>query len=208
MVVSYHTVQVHIYKIALEDRLFGISTSGFVNTNNSYSPGTPVLNRHALLSSCWSATKAMTKCFLTVSPRLMFSLPYPIWLQLGHSLLIFSRLLTVKDEAWNDSRISAMEDFKEMILKLSRRLEEVMNHGLHLVPPRGLPDIFHLLVERLKEIARIVGGNPSDDAAEMADEENFFVADDTLEAIDQYFAQEAAQTSFLTFSSFGGESWV
>ena len=101
-----------------------------------------------------------------------------------------------------------MEDFKEMILKLSQRLEEVMNHGLQLVPPRRLPEIFHLLVERLKEIARIVGGNTSDYAVGMADEENFFVADDALEAIDQFFAQEAAQASLLTFSSSGNESWV
>lgn len=208
MVICYHTVQVHLYKIALEDRLFPASPSGFVNTSASFTTGVPSLHRHTLLSSCWSATKAITKRFLTLSPRLMFSLPYPIWLQLGHSLLIFSRLLTVRDEAWNSSRIVVMEDFKDAILKLSRRLEDVMNQGSQLVPPRRLPDIFQLLVERLNDIARTVGGNSNEFTIDMADNENSLVADEALEAFDLFLAQEDVQASLFNFSPFENEFWV
>jgi hypothetical protein len=208
MAICYHTVQVHLYKIALEDRLFTPLPSGFINTSASFTSGIPILNRHALLSSCWSATKAVAKRFLTLSPRLMFSLPYPMWLQLGHSLLIFSRLMTVRDEAWNNSRISIMEDFKDTILKLSRRLEDVINQGSQVVPPRRMPGIFQLLVERLNDIARTVGGNSNDFTIEMGDNENFLVADEAHEAIDLFLAQEAAQASMFNFSSFENESWL
>jgi hypothetical protein len=101
-----------------------------------------------------------------------------------------------------------MEDFKDTILKLSRRLEDVINQGSQVVPPRRMPGIFQLLVERLNDIARTVGGNSNDFTIEMGDNENFLVADEAHEAIDLFLAQEAAQASMFNFSSFENESWL
>ena len=211
MVICYHMVQVHIYKIALEDRLFASSRGEYSgrNTHNplSFSPGTQARSRNDLLSSCWTATKVMTRNFLTLAPVVMFSMPYPMWLQLAHSLLVFSRLLTVRDEAWNHSRTSIMDDFRDTIVRLSQRLEEVMSQGLQLVPPRRLPDIFHTLVERLKEIALTVGLNSVDFAVGVPDSAVFAMSNEALDAIDQFLTQHAAQGSLFNFSSFGGEAW-
>lgn len=101
-----------------------------------------------------------------------------------------------------------MEDFKDTILKLSQRLQDVMDQGLRLVPPRRLPDIFRLLVERLNDVARTVGGISNEFTIEMVDNENFLVADEALEAFELFLAQEAAEASLFNFSSFETESWV
>ncbi|KAK5050754.1 hypothetical protein LTR84_003313 [Exophiala bonariae] len=214
MVVCYHMVQVHIYKIALEDRLFPTSRGEYSTTHipNPYPSDTPILDRNDLLSSCWTATKAMTRTILTLPPLLMFSMPYPMWLQLAHSLLVFSRLLTVRDSTWDHSRPTIMADFRDTILGLSQRLEEVMNHGVQLVPSRRLPDIFHTLVERLKEISLNIGMNSVDFAVQHHQvpdsSEAFLMSSEALDAIDQFLMREAAQTSLFNFSSYGGEAWV
>jgi hypothetical protein len=199
---------VHLYKIALEDRLFPPLPGGFYDFSVPFSAEAPDPNRRTLLSSCWSAIRALTNRFVVLSPGVMFSLPYPIWLQLGHSLLIFSRLLTVKDEIWNNSRTSVMEDFKDTVLRLSGRLQLIISEGSQLVPPRRLPDIFQSLVEKLNDIAKTVGENSDIFTVEMGNNETFLGAEEALEAIDLFLAQEAAQASLFNFSSFHRESWL
>ncbi|KAF2865948.1 hypothetical protein BDV95DRAFT_585460 [Massariosphaeria phaeospora] len=142
--ISYQTLNLYLYKTALDDRLFPASTAS-----------TTILLRTHLLTSCLSSITTLISHFFSLPHQTLFSLPYVIWGQLGHAMLILSRLSDVQHGTWNRSYVAGVMDPKETSRRLARRLEEVMTLGLAEKPARCLPGIFGQLVVRLRELGGV-----------------------------------------------------
>ncbi|OJD12108.1 hypothetical protein AJ78_07244 [Emergomyces pasteurianus Ep9510] len=153
----------YLYKIALDDRLFSPSsatTSGFLWTSSTGvlpSNTTSTVRRTDLLVSCLFAIKSLADHFLALTDAVIFSLPYPTWLQLGHCILILTRVMEVRHNTWDLSYVSHLLDFREVLNRLARRLDKVIRRGREARPARHLPVIFEGVVERLGEIGKVIG---------------------------------------------------
>lgn len=205
-------MQVHIFQIALEDRYFAPSSDGVANSAISLPPEVLALDRRALLSSCWSAVKAMSSHFLNLPARLLFRLPYPSWLQLGHSLTIQAKILEVEDETCKSFRESIMEDLRPTVLSLCQRLRDLIKQGSQFVPPRRPPDEVHLLLETLEDHTRqmgrkqaVFGDEPTGSDSSLA---AFLPADEGTEVSDIFLTQEPFEPGpMFDFLIFDGEPW-
>ncbi|PGH18691.1 hypothetical protein AJ80_04344 [Polytolypa hystricis UAMH7299] len=201
LMISYHTVQIYLYKIALDDSLFPSSWT----SNNTYPiVATDTLRHTDLLVRCLTAIKSLTDHFFSITDHLIPSLPYPTWGQLGHSIMILRRLIAFKHEAWDTSYISGTLNFRDLLNTLARRLEGVMRLGLQSNPIRQMPEIFGKLVERLDEIARNTGetmASTSAGAVNAGDGAggNGMVPDASLDDIGMLFDEETAQAMFQFF---------
>jgi hypothetical protein len=71
--IGYKTISLYLYKIALDDSLFGPSTSP-----------TYAMLRTSLLTSCLTAIDSLVTLFFSLPPLTLFSLPYLNWGQMGH----------------------------------------------------------------------------------------------------------------------------
>lgn len=139
LLMSYQTLQLYLYKIALDERLFRSSIcSPFANF------------RINCLASCLAAIGALLSIFLSLPARTLFSLPHPNWGQMAHALLVLSRLSEVRHGTWNASYVSGVLDFPETCKTLAGKLDEAMTTGMEEIPPRMLPSIFKKLVGRLR----------------------------------------------------------
>lgn len=150
---TYHALQVYLYKIGLDDRLF--PTSWMANVGSS--PSSPyILQRTRFLVSCLNAVKSVAEQFLALADSVVLSLPYHNWAQLGHAILIFSRLLTVNRDAWDPSLVSGVPGFLNTLESIKGKLEAAISSGARATPPRGLPRILETVGPRLTEVGRMV----------------------------------------------------
>ncbi|KLJ05686.1 hypothetical protein EMPG_10865 [Blastomyces silverae] len=157
----------YLYKIALDDRLFSslsATTSRCpwtgntdVLPSNTTSTITPTVSRTDLLVSCLFAIKSLADHFLALTDMVIFSLPYPTWLQLGHCILILTRVMEIRHNTWDLGYVSHLLDFREVLNRLARRLDKVISRGREARPARHLPVIFAGVVERLGEIGKMIG---------------------------------------------------
>ena len=181
---------------------------GLPNRSISLPLETTGLDHQTLLLSCWSAVKAMCNHFLDLPSRLMFSLPYPYWLQIGHSLTIQSRFLELTDETWKGSRDSVVDDLRESILDLCRRLQESVKEGLQPVPPHRIPEDFRLVIDTLKFCANKMDRKSDTFATRTSCGEGLRSVDERSELNSLYIVQEHhEQASLLDFLFFDSESW-
>ncbi|PGG98563.1 hypothetical protein GX51_06760 [Blastomyces parvus] len=166
LMISYHTVQAYLYKIALNDQIFSslsATTPGCPWTSNTDVPPsnttptiTPIVRRADLLVSCLFAIKSLADHFLALTDMVIFSLPYPTWLQLGHCILILTRVMEIRHSTWDLGYVSQLLDFREVLNRLARRLDKVISRGREAKPARHLPVIFEAVVERLGEIGKLI----------------------------------------------------
>ncbi|KAL2375060.1 hypothetical protein RJZ57_000464 [Blastomyces gilchristii] len=167
LMISYHSMQAYLYKIALDDRLFSslsATTSGCpwasntdVLPSNTTSTIALTVRRTDLLVSCLFAIKSLADHFLTLTDMVIFSLPYPTWLQLGHCILILTRVMEIRHNTWDLGYVSHLLDFREVLNRLALRLDKVISRGREARPAQHLPLIFEGLVERMGEIGKMIG---------------------------------------------------
>ncbi|KAF2687514.1 hypothetical protein K458DRAFT_415743 [Lentithecium fluviatile CBS 122367] len=138
--ISYQSLNLYLHKIALDDRLF---------------PTTYTMLRTNLLASSLSAIESLVSLFFSISPQTILTMPYPTWAQIGHAMLVLHRLSEVQHGTWDRAYVSSVLDPRETFRRVARRLEEVMTLGMAESPPRHLPEIFTMLVARLKELGEI-----------------------------------------------------
>ncbi|KAF2188998.1 hypothetical protein K469DRAFT_564970 [Zopfia rhizophila CBS 207.26] len=160
LLISYNTLRLYLYKIALDDQLFLTSS---ISTESTFPSTTYTIFRNNLLASCLATIKSMVSLFFALPTRIIFSLPYPTWGQIGHAMLILSRLSEVKHDTWDPAYVSSELDIRETLKALARRLEEVMTIGIGEIPARRLSEIFTHMVSRLRELSETVGRSSEDE---------------------------------------------
>ncbi|KAK5047581.1 hypothetical protein LTR84_006678 [Exophiala bonariae] len=208
LAMCYHTVRVHILQVALEENDFVPMLDGGFNGELSSSSEITGLDRQALLSSCWSAVKAICNHFLNLPSRVVFSLPFPYWLQIRHSFTVQSKFLELTDGIWKNSKDSMMEELKETVSEFCRRLQDLVEEGSQFVPPRGMPEDIQLMINTLKSYADKMDGRSYAMAVKTTCGEGFRMADEGSELNHLYHIQEHhEQASLLDFLFFDNESW-
>lgn len=123
--------------------------------------------RTNLLTSSLSAIESLASLFFSLAPQTILAMPYPTWAQIGHAMLILHRLSEVQHGTWDRAYVSSVLDPRETFRKVARRLEEVMTLGMAESPPRHLPEIFTMLVARLKELGEMGTRGPGVEEVDM-----------------------------------------
>jgi hypothetical protein len=151
LLMSCHVLQIFLYKVGMDDRLLqSLDTA----SSSAYS-----LRVSHLLASCFNAVKAETASVLSLANPVILSMPYPYWIQLGHAILIFSRLLVTHHNFWDPGLLTSIQDFADTVEGLSQKIEAAMNEGIDSSPPRFLPTVFTKLRETFINICKGVGEN-------------------------------------------------
>ncbi|KAH7244948.1 hypothetical protein B0J15DRAFT_500967 [Fusarium solani] len=151
LLMSCHVLQIFLYKVGMDDRLLqSLDTA----SSSAYS-----LRVSHLLVSCFNAVKAETASVLSLANPVILSMPYPYWIQLGHAILIFSRLLVTHHNFWDPGLLTSIQDFADTVEGLSQKIEAAMNEGIDSSPPRFLPTVFTKLRETFINICKGVGEN-------------------------------------------------
>jgi hypothetical protein len=181
---------------------------GVINRDIFSPPEITGLDQQALLSSCWSAVKAISNHLLTLPAKVVFSLPYPYWLQIGHSLTVQSNFLDLNPEISKNSKDFMMEELKETTSELCRRLQDLANEGSQFVPPRRTPEDIQLMIDILNSHADKMDGGLNARAVKTTSGEEFRMIDEGSGLNDVYNIQEHhEQASLLDFLFFDSESW-
>lgn len=163
---SYRMLQLYLYKIALDDRLFP--------------PQSPYATlRTNLLFSCLAAIESLVSLFFELPAQTILSLPYPNWGQVGHAMLILSRLAEVKHGTWDTGVVSSVLDHRETFRRLARRLEEVMAVGAKETPPRSFPEVFALMIDKLRDLGSSEGRR-EDEALMDGEDLNHMLCEDEM----------------------------
>ncbi|KAF4974577.1 hypothetical protein FZEAL_8549 [Fusarium zealandicum] len=147
LMMSYYLLQIYLYKIGMDD--------GF-NQPESTNTSLFVAKLSHLLVSCLGAVKALIDVFLSLANSIILSIPYPNWIQMGHSIFVFSRLLITHRSFWEPGILTDVPDFIASLERISNKIDAAMNQGMHLSPPRSLPAVFSKMRERLIDISRKV----------------------------------------------------
>jgi hypothetical protein len=145
--VSQLSVKLYLCKIALDDRLFQPSSSPHETETMRYS-----MFRTNLLASCLLAIDSLLSLFFALPTDVVLSLPYQHWGQIGHALLLLTRLSEVRHDTWDASYVSSVLDLRETYTRFANKIEEVIATGGSKMPPRNLPAIFELMAARLREL--------------------------------------------------------
>lgn len=145
---SCHVVQIFLYKVGMDERL---SQSMETESSSKYS-----LRLSDLLASCLNAVKAEIESVRSLENSVILSMPYPHWIQLGHAILIFSRLLVTHHNFWDPGLLTSIQDFADTLDRLWKKFEGAMNEGANSSPPRFLPTLFTKLRERFMNICKRV----------------------------------------------------
>lgn len=148
LLMSCHVLQIFLYKVGMDDRLL---QSMETPSSSAFS-----LRLSDVLASCLSAVKAETSSVLSLANSVILSMPYPYWIQLGHAILIFSRLLTTHHNFWDPGLLTSIQDFTDTLEALSQKLEGAMSEAINSYPPRFLPTVFTKLRERFINICKRV----------------------------------------------------
>ncbi|RSL51521.1 hypothetical protein CEP54_011392 [Fusarium duplospermum] len=151
LLMSCHVLQIFLYKVGMDDRLLhSVDTDG----SSTYS-----LRLSHLLASCLNAVKAEASSVLSLANSVILSMPYLNWIQIGHAILIFSRLLVTHHSSWDPGLLTSIQDFADTLEGLSQKIEGAMNEGINSSPPRSLPTMFTKLRERFINICKRVEEN-------------------------------------------------
>lgn len=145
---SCHVLQIFLYKVGMDDRL--------LRSLDTTASSACSLRVSHLLTSCFNAVKAETASVLSLANSVVLSMPYPFWIQLGHAILIYSRLLVTRHDFWDPGLLTSTQDFADTLEAVSEKVEAAMNEGINSSPPRFLPTLFTKLRERFSNICKRV----------------------------------------------------
>lgn len=149
---SYHTVQVYLYKIALDNRLIPTTST---SAAGPFPPAVSHLRRAELLLCCLSAINSVTEYFLSLSDASILALPYPGWMQLRHSVFVLWHLVAAVNHSWDPAYPSNLLNYSELLERLADRLDGVSSScaGAASSSVRRLPKLSEKFVQKLRETA-------------------------------------------------------
>ncbi|RSM18493.1 hypothetical protein CDV31_002629 [Fusarium ambrosium] len=151
LLMSCHVLQIFLYKVGMDDRLL---QSADTDGSSTYS-----LRVSHILASCFNAVKAEAASVMSLPNSVILSMPYPYWIQIGHAILIYSRLLVTHHSFWDPGLLTSIQDFADTLEGLSQKIEGAMNEGINSSPQRFLPTMFAKLRERFVNICKRVEEN-------------------------------------------------
>lgn len=144
---SHYLLQVYLYKIGLHDQIFPKVSS----TLDPFYSG--VEERNQLLNSVSIAARSVIEEVISLPDIVLVSLPYLHWIQLGHAILILSRLIAAADPL---SDVGSLPAFKEDLERLRRRMEDARSMASTFTPPRSLPGVIDTISSKFTEIYELV----------------------------------------------------
>jgi hypothetical protein len=151
---SFHMLQVYLYKIGIDERLHEPTDPTLLPTAD---PSPHALRCSYLLVSCLNAVKAVIENFLLLTSPTILSMPYTYWIQMGHCINMFSRLLVTHSTLWDPNLVTGIHDFTSTLERLAVKIEGAMSEGAGMTPPRYLPSMFNQMRGKLIDICRKVG---------------------------------------------------
>ncbi|SPO04556.1 uncharacterized protein DNG_07241 [Cephalotrichum gorgonifer] len=152
MRMSYHMLQIYLYKVALDSNIFPSTRTGTTPPPSS----DRIVKRNQFLVSCLAAIEASTEIFLAMPPTLILSLPYYHWAQLGQAIVVLSRILTVRRECVDFGLIMSVSTFLDTTAKIKDKLDAVAASAATITPARRLPRVFDNLGIVLVEASRSI----------------------------------------------------
>ena len=173
---AYCSLQIYLYKLSLDDRLFESvnfdegwtkSTSG---PNESYACSW----RSDLLRTVFNAAQKLLDQLCHLDNSVLASLPYLAWIQLGHAILMHSRVVTASHETGDWMLFfESSSGFRDGVEKLGRKMEQVTSEqgeGEISTRPR-LPPIFGRIPAKLGEVRDIVEATVESQGTSVPSEE-------------------------------------
>ncbi|KAH8171966.1 hypothetical protein LIA77_08734 [Sarocladium implicatum] len=152
------SLRIYLYKISLDDRLF--DSANFDEDREMLAFQTPNHTRPSrgeLLGTVSRAAQRLVEEFCRLDTIVCASLPYLAWIQLGHAILMLSRVVTASHE-FGDFILffESLSGFRDGIEQLARKMEDVTTgKGQEPAGPQ-LPLIFGKIPAKLGEIREIV----------------------------------------------------
>jgi hypothetical protein len=147
---SFHMLQIFLYKISMDERLRKES-------EHENDPSPHALRTSHLLVSCLNAVKAVIENFLLLTASAVLSIPYFYWIQLDHSINMFCRLLLEHPTLWDPNLSKGICEFTSTLDRISHRIECALSVGASMSPPKYLPSVIIHIRETLKDICAKVG---------------------------------------------------
>ncbi|KAF6521915.1 hypothetical protein HZS61_013443 [Fusarium oxysporum f. sp. conglutinans] len=108
LTMSFHMLQVYLYKIGIDERLHEPTDPTLLPAAD---PSPHALRCSYLLVSCLNAVKAVIENFLLLTSPTILSMPYTYWIQMGHCINMFSRLLVTHSTLWDPNLVTGIHDF-------------------------------------------------------------------------------------------------
>lgn len=163
LAISYHSLQVYLYQISLDDRVFPPPNVSFPLVEDSHqylTTCTPPRGHDQwntfILALFSAATKAVDH-FSGLADPLILSLPYPVWTQMGHAILVLSRVVAISHHVGDPTFFfDSVLCFQTALERLRIRVESVISHGKESKGQKCLPEIFEAIPKRLTDICSAV----------------------------------------------------
>lgn len=108
---QHHAANIFVYEIGLYSPLWKDSLDITLS------------HRTSIMWSCLQATESFFQSFLAVSPHHIMTLPYSIWAQLAHALLILSRLSLLQVKGWDNDLVKQEVSFCTILDQITEKLE-------------------------------------------------------------------------------------
>ncbi|KAF5975030.1 phosphatidylcholine-sterol acyltransferase [Fusarium bulbicola] len=129
LTMSFHLLQVYLYKIGIDERLHEPKDPTLLQASD---PSPHALRCSYLLVSCLNAVKAVIDNFLLLTSPTILSMPYTYWIQMGHCINMFSRLLVTHSTLWDPNLVTGIHDFTSTLERLAVKIEGAMSEGAGL----------------------------------------------------------------------------
>ncbi|KAI1062296.1 hypothetical protein LB506_006265 [Fusarium annulatum] len=129
LTMSFHMLQVYLYKIGIDERLHEPTNPNLLPAAD---PSPHALRCSYLLVSCLNAVKAVIENFLLLTSPTILSMPYTYWIQMGHCINMFSRLLVTHSTLWDPNLVTGIHDFTSTLERLAVKIEGAMSEGAGL----------------------------------------------------------------------------
>ncbi|KAF4948920.1 hypothetical protein FGADI_9204 [Fusarium gaditjirri] len=124
LTMSFHMLQVYLYKIGIDERLHEPTDPTLLSSSD---PSPHTLRCSYLLVSCLNAVKAVIENFLLLTSPTILSMPYTYWIQMGHCINMFSRLLVTHSTLWDPNLVTGIHDFTSTLERLAVKIEGAMS---------------------------------------------------------------------------------
>ncbi|KAB8231349.1 fungal specific transcription factor domain-containing protein [Aspergillus alliaceus] len=143
LLLHYHTLEIILYKIALAD---GQSDIQF---------GDHPMTQLDLLVRCLESTRSFFSCIFSLESRLFPIFPYTFWCQVGHAIIVLSRLSLYDSEKghWDRDYVRNTIDYNDTVDQLAGKLDEARLLIEEQATPSDrvqLPEIFTLIPIRVR----------------------------------------------------------
>ncbi|KAJ9260815.1 transcriptional regulator family: Fungal Specific TF [Paecilomyces variotii] len=146
LLMNYYALETFLYAVALNERMSAVRYGNFP------------MARLEILLSCLESTKACFDTFHSFSPSSYFYLPYPLWSQLGHAIIVLSKLSLFNGEGWDQEYVRSQMDFFEVLSTFDQKLEEAREYSRSTSQASiselsmDIPEIFVKLTPNLQQM--------------------------------------------------------